>query len=245
MFSIWCILEGCVLCAKSLQPCPTLCDTMDCSPPASSVHGTLQARIMKWIAMPFSKRIFPTPGLNPCLLSLQHWLMAYLPLVFKNPSQKNPTKMHLTNSSVSEASTCIHRYKMREGVLFSCSIMSNSLGSHGLQYAKLLCPSSTPRVCSNSRSSSRWYHPTISSSVVSFSCLQSFPVSGSFPMMQFFVLGDQSIGASASALMLPLNIQGWFPLGWLVWYPFSPRGSQESSTILQFKRINSLVLSFL
>ena len=199
MFSIWCILEGCVLCAKSLQPCPTLCDTMDCSPPASSVHGTLQARIMKWVAMPFSKRIFPTPRLNPCLLSLLHCLVAYLPLAFKNPSKKKKkaTKMHLTNSSVSEASTCIHRYKLREGVLFSCSVMSSSLGPHGLQYAKLLCPSATPRVCSNLHPSSRWCHPTISSSVVSFSRLQSFPASGSFPVMQFFVLGDQSIGASA------------------------------------------------
>ena len=77
-----------------------------------------------------------------------------------------------------------------------------------------LCPSPTPGVYSNSCSLSQWYHPTISSSVVPFSCLQSFPASGSFPMCQFFTSGDQSIGVSASTSVLPMNIQDWFPLGW-------------------------------
>ena len=81
-----------VLCAKLLQSCPTLCDTTDCSLPASSVHGTLQARILKWVAMSFSKKIFPTPGSNPCLLSLLHWLVVYLPPTFKTPSQNNNNK---------------------------------------------------------------------------------------------------------------------------------------------------------
>ena len=80
--------------------------------------------------------------------------------------------------------------------------------------ARLPCPSPTPRACSNSCPSSRWCHPTISSSVVSFSsCLQSFPASGSFPVSQLFASGGQSIGASASASVLPMNIQDWFPLG--------------------------------
>ena len=109
-------------------------------------------------------------------------------------------------------STCIHRYKIREGVLFSCSVMSNSLGRYGLQHAKLPCPSPTPEACSNLCPSSRWCHPIISPSIVS-SRLQSFPASGSFPVIQLFISGDQTIGASASALGLPLNIQGWFPLG--------------------------------
>ena len=79
----------------------------------------------------------------------------------------------------------------------------------------LPCPSQSPRVCSDSCPLSQWYHPTISSSVGPFSsCLQCFPASGSFPMSQFFVSGGQSIGASASASVLPVNIQGWFPLGW-------------------------------
>ena len=86
------------------------------------------------------------------------------------------------------------------------------------------------------------HHPTISSSVVPFFCLQSFPASGSFPMSQFFASGDQSIGAAASALVLPVNIQDWFPLGLT---PCRPRGSQESSPAPQFKSNNSSVLSFL
>ena len=82
--------------------------------------------------------------------------------------------------------------------------------------------------------SSRWCHPTISSSVVSFSCLQSFPSSGSFPESQLFTSGGQSIGISASASVLPMNIQGWFPLELLVWSPCSPGDSKESFSESQF-----------
>ena len=96
---------------------------------------------------------------------------------------------------------------------FSHSVMSDYLGPQGLQHAKVPCPSPTPRVCSNSCPSSRWCHPTISSSVPFSSCLQSFPASGSFQMSQFFTSGDQNIGASASASVFPMNIQDWFPLG--------------------------------
>ena len=89
-------------------------------------------------------------------------------------------------------------------IQFSCSVMSNSLRPHGLQHARLPCPSPTPGVCSNSFSSSRWCHPTISASVILFSfCLQSFPASGSFQMSQFFVSCGQSIGASAAASVFP------------------------------------------
>ena len=97
-------------------------------------------------------------------------------------------------------------------VQFSHSVVSKSLQQHGLQHARLPCPSPTPRVYSNSRPSSPWCHPTISSSVVPFSYLQSFPASGSFPMSQFFASGGQSIGVSASASALSMNIQDWFPL---------------------------------
>ena len=87
---------------------------------------------------------------------------------------------------------------------------------HGLQHARLPCPSQSPGVCSDSCPLSRWCHPTISSSVTLFSsCLQYFPALGFFPVSQFFGLGGQSIGASASASVLPINIQGWFPL-WLI-----------------------------
>ena len=89
-----------------------------------------------------------------------------------------------------------------------------TLWFHGLQHTRPPCPSPTPGACSNSCPLSQWCHPTISSSVVSFSsCLQSFPASGSFHMSQFFTSGEQSIGISASTLVLPVNIQNWFPLG--------------------------------
>ena len=95
---------------------------------------------------------------------------------------------------------------------FSHSVVSNSLQPHGLQLARLPHPSPTPRTCSHSCPSSWWCYPTTSSSVVPFSsCLQSFPASGSFPMNKFFTSGGQSI--VASALVLPMNIQDWFPLG--------------------------------
>ena len=93
--------------------------------------------------------------------------------------------------------------------------MSNSLWPHGLQHTRLPCLSSTPGGNSNSCASSRWYHPTISSSVVTFSShLQSFQASVFFPVSQFFASSGQSIGVSASASVLPMNIQDWFPLGY-------------------------------
>ena len=99
-------------------------------------------------------------------------------------------------------------------VQFSRSVVSDSLPPHGLQHARLPCLLPTPRAYSNSCPLSQWCHPTISSSVVPFSShLQSFPASVSFPMNQFFTSGGQIIGASASASVLPMNIQDWFPLG--------------------------------
>ena len=128
-------------------------------------------------------------------------------------------------------------------VQFSCSVMSDSLRPHGLQHPRLFCPSPTPRACSNSCPSSPWCHPAISSSVVPFSSrLQDFPASGTFPMSQFFTSDGQSI---ALASILPMNTQGWSPLGWTGWISCSPRDSQESSPTPQFKSINSSILSFL
>ena len=99
-------------------------------------------------------------------------------------------------------------------VQFSSSVMSDFLWPYGLQHTRPPYPSPTPRACSNSCPSSRWCHPTISSSVIPFSaCPQSFPASGSLPVSQLFTKDGQSIGASASASVLPMNIQDWFPLG--------------------------------
>ena len=89
---------------------------------------------------------------------------------------------------------------------------------YGLQHTRPPCPSPTPGVYSNSCPSSRWCHPTISSSIIPFSyCHQSFPASESFPMSQFFISGGQSIGVSASESVLPMNTQEWSPLGWASW----------------------------
>ena len=118
--------------------------------------------------------------------------------------------------------------------------MFNSLWSHGLQQASLPCPLLSSRVCSNSCPLSQWCLPTISSSVTPFSsCPQSFLASGSFPMSWLFTSGGQSIGASAS--VLPMSIQGWFPLGLTGLINLQSKGLsrilQKSSPALQFKRI--------
>ena len=114
---------------------------------------------------------------------------------------------------------------LSHGHQFSHSVMSDSLQLHGLQHTRLPCPSPTPRAYSNSCPLSQWCHPTISSSVIPFSsCLQSFPASGSFPMSQLFASGGQSIVVSASASVLPMNIQDWFPLGWIGWISLQSRG---------------------
>ena len=114
--------------------------------------------------------------------------------------------------------------------------MSDSLRPHGLQHAKLPCPSPTAGSYSNSCPYSGWCHPTILSSVVPFSSyLQSFPASGSFPMSPFFAPGGQRIGISALASVLPMNIQDWFPLGWTGWISLQSKGLSRgfSNTTLQ------------
>ena len=113
--------------------------------------------------------------------------------------------------------------------------MSDSLGPHGLQHARLPCLSLSPKVCSNSCPLSQQCHPTISSSAAPFSYPQSFPASGSFPMSQLFVSGGQRIGASALASVLPMSIQDWFPLGWTGWISLLSKGLSRvfSNTIVQ------------
>ena len=127
-------------------------------------------------------------------------------------------------------------------VQFSHSVVSDSLRPHESQHARPPCPSSTPGVHSNSCPLSQWCHPAISSSVIPFSsCPQSLPASESFPMSQLFASGGQSIGASASASVLPKNIQGWFPLGWTGL--ISLLSTVFSNTT--FKSISSSTFSFL
>ena len=129
-------------------------------------------------------------------------------------------------------------------VCFSGSVIS--LQPHVLQHTRPPCPSPTPGACSNSCPSSRWCHPTISSSVVPFSSrLQSFPTSGSFPMSQVFALGSQSIGVSGSASVLPMNIQDWFPLGWTGWISLQFKGLSRLFSTTTVQKYHSSVLSFL
>ena len=130
------------------------------------------------------------------------------------------------------------RWNCISSVQFSCSVVSDSLRPHDLQHARTPCPSSTSGVHSDSRLSSQWCHPAISSSVVLFSCCsQSLPAPKSFPMSQLFSWGIWSTGASALASFLPKKSQGWSPC--------SPRDSQEPSPTPQFKRINSSVFNLL
>jgi len=131
-------------------------------------------------------------------------------------------------------------------VQFSRTVMSDSLQPCGLQHARPPCPSPIPRVYLNSCPLSGWCHPTISFSFIPFSsCLQSFPASRSFQMSQFFTSGGQRIGVSASASVLPMNIQDWFPLGWTGWISLQSRGFSGVFSNTTVQKHQSLVLSFL
>ena len=131
-------------------------------------------------------------------------------------------------------------------LLFSRSVMSDSLRPHEPQHTRPPCTSPTPGVYPNPCPSSRWCHPTISSSIIPFSsCPQSFPASWYFQLSQLFPSGSQNIGVSASTSVLPMNTQDWFPLGWTGWISLRSKGLSRSSPTPQFKSINSSVLSFL
>ena len=159
---------------------------MDCSPPGSSVHGILKARILEWLPFP-SPGDLPNPRIEP-------WSPHCRQILYWQSHKGSPNLL---------------------SVQFSCSVVSNSLWPRGLQHFRLPSSSPTPGACSDSCPLSRWCHLTISYSVIPFSsCLQSFPASGSFPASQFFSSGGQSIGVSACASVLPMNIQDLFPLGW-------------------------------
>ena len=137
------------------------------------------------------------------------------------PSSRSPWESCLNCTLVSSSAAksgwwnTSHMVQFSSVQLSSCSVMSNSLPPHELEHTRPPCPSPTPGVYPNSCPSSRWSHPAISSSVVSFSsCPQSLPASGSFPMSQLFAWSGQSIGVSPSASVLPMNTQEWSPLGW-------------------------------
>ena len=130
------------------QSCLAVCDPVNCGLSDSYAHGILQARLLEWVAIPFSRGIFPSQGSNSGLLKWRQ-------ILYQLSHQGSPFISLL--------------------LLFSCSIMPDSLRPNGLQHARLSSPSPSPRACSNSHPLNLWYHPTISSSVIPFSCLQSFP----------------------------------------------------------------------
>ena len=140
----------------------------------------------------------------------------------------------------------VSSFTLFSSVQFSCSVVSNTLWPHWPQHTSPPCPSPTSGVYSNSCPLSQWCHPTISSSVVPFSsCLQSFPASGSMQMSQLFAWGGQSTGASASASVLPMNIQDWSPLEWTGWISSQSKGISRifSNTIVQKHQIFHAQLS--
>ena len=169
---------------------------MNCNPPGSSVHGILQARILEWLAIPFLGSSWPRDWT---------WVSCTGGRFFT---------IWATRAAIKHVS-----------VQFSGSVMSDSLRPHESQHARPPCPSPTPGLYSNSGPLSRWCHPAISSSVIPFSsCPQSLPASGSFPMSQLFASGGQSTGVSASASVLPMNSQDWFPLEWAGWISLQSKG---------------------
>ena len=143
----------------------------------------------------------------------------------------------------------IHLFSLLDNissVQFSRSVVSDSLWPHELQHARPPCPSPTSGDHSDSRPSSPWCHPAISSSVVPFcSCPQSLPASGSFLMSQLFAWGGQNIGVSASASVLPMNTQGWSPLEWTVCISLQHKGLSRvfSNTTVQKHQFFSAQLS--
>ena len=170
---------------------------------------------------------------------LQFWLLqlrssSWQPQILQ-PIQRNEKSRHTLYSPQGKDKTGSTAPLVCVSTQFSCLVVSDSLWSRGLQHVRLPCPSPTPGACSNSCPLSRWCCPTYSSSVIPFSCLQSFPAWGSFQMSQFFTSGGQTIGVSASASILPVNIQDWFPLGWTGWISLQSKGLSRvfSNTIVQ------------
>jgi len=191
------------------------------------VHGILLARKLEWLTISFSRGFFPNQGSNPGFLHCR-WILYLL---------SNQGKLLFWDVfSLFPHFEFFFFFFNHQSVKFSCSVVSDSLWAHKPQHARPPCPSPTPGIYPNPCPSSRWWHSTISSSVVPFSsCPQSFPASGSFPMSQLFAAGGQITGVSASASVLPKKSQGWSPLGWTGWISLQSKGLSRvfSNTTVQ------------
>ena len=189
------------------------------------VH-TCCAVLWPWKCMLSAK--FPINACGPGFSRISsHWTVSLDSLAANTLSALHCIPLAWTVSLTSTA-VCLWLYLTAIGVhgnQFSSVAQSYpTLQPYGLQHTRLPCPSPTPRAYSNSCPSRQWYHPTTLSSVFPFSHLQSFPASGSFPISQFFTSGGQSIGVSASARVLPMNIQDWFPSGLTGWISLQSKG---------------------
>ena len=196
---------------------------MDCKPSLSDFKSIILFEYSCWSGLPFpSLGGLPNSGMEPTSPALAGGV--------------------LTAEPCSPCSEGVEILSLQ----FSRSVTSDSLWLHGLQHDRPPCPSPTPRVYSNSCPLSWWCHSAIWSSVIPFSSyLQSFPVSGSFPMSQLFATGGQSIEVLASTSVLPVNIQGWFPLGWTGWISLQSKGLSRvfSNTTVQKHQFFSAQLS--
>ena len=202
---------------------------------------------LNWTELNWNPSLVPNVG--------DHWLYFYqtvrgIHITGMVPSSNDSLKCHWLNIRLClDAELC--KWKKGRGysslwpfipragpsTLFSSvAQLCPTLRPHGLQHSRLPCLSPTPGAYSDSCPLSQWCHATISPSVIPFSsCLQSSPASGSFPRSQRFASGGQSIGASASASILPMNIQDWFPLGWTGWISLQSKGLSKtfSNTTVQ------------
>ena len=178
---------------------------------------------------------------------LFYWLKKHLTggLLLGTNLKRSPATLH-TAASISTLKLW-WKWSNSSSVQFSRSVVSYSLWPQGLQHPRPPWPSPTLGIYPNSCPSSQWCHPTVSASVVPFSfCLQSFPASGSFPMSQFFESCGQSIVVSASASVLPMNLQDWFPLVCTGWISLQSKGFSRvfSNTTIQKHQFFSAQLSF-
>ena len=203
-----------------------LCDPMNCSTPGLPAHHQLPELTqthVHWVSEaiqpshPLSS--FSPPAFN---LSQHQGLFQWASSVYQ---VAKVLELQIQRQAFQWVfRVCIYQFSSVQSL--SCVWL---LGPHGMQKTRLPCPSPTPGACPDSCPLSRWCHPTISSSVVPLSsCLQSFPASASFPISQFFTSGGQSIGVSASALVLSMNIQDWFPLGLTCLISLQSKGLSKS-----------------
>ena len=221
------VRQGCILspCLFNLYA-STSCEMLGWMSPK------VESRLQEEISVTLDRQMIPL-----CTLKMAEWKDLCSSSLARTPKSQLAAEQPSTGDCLIPPKKIPHvrgqrrsPNKMVQFITLDCSL------PHGLQHPRLPCPSPTPGVCSSSCPLSWWCHPTISSSVIPFSsCLKSFPELGSFLMSPFFKLGGQSIGASASASVLPVHIQDWFPLGWTGWISLLSKGLSRvfSNTTIQ------------